>query len=521
MVKVVDFHTQFSVHELPGYGRLPADEGRNILAGIAPLLPKILLIADGTKLAVETHQIDTPMLRRSRAILNEVGDIVGVKRLASGEKQGLTKCRVDSPTEISIELIAPDLEAGEHASRDELLDLARVDMSPQLEVVHSAFRDRIVDLQASGCTPPSKTDWQSLVDIGRKYLEMNRQEYAEADAFGSEARLGPLKFSEWRAIAESICAEGFARACIEDCNLAHTGDFSATRFLLMPPTAISSDDVTICIERALANSNSELQDEIKSCFILTAADDGISCDDSDYSYPLLIGSGDTFIMPRYSRLANPYLFLLSRLMRKYEQDLTTARDEREAPFQADLHKLFENENYVIAAPNAKLHEDNGNDLTDIDAAIYEKTTNSVYLFQLFWPDVQADDLKRSDKQYKRLRGKTKWLYDVRGWVDNHSIEELIDRLKLQDCDIDITSLHVKYIMLSRWWTNFSGKKPYDAAGAWVSWSYFQLLLKKSENSNAALAYAYAEARKYLQESRSLSGKKTNYQLGNISVLLTI
>lgn len=520
MIKVADIHAEFCVNEFPGYGKPSLEKARNILRGIGLILPRLVLQANGAALLSDNEVLDTDLLDWTTDILDELGKIIGLERLAACEKLRLTQCTVNSEKHIVIKRLGPDLEAAEHSARNRLLDLEKANIATELQQNIESYKKWHAEWMLDHSDNVSPEFFRKLVEIGRRFAELGRSEFVEAEAFGADSKIGPLTFGQWRKVAETIFAEGFARAHVQDVAMVLSGSAHPAGYLQQLPISISPADLKGFFGDLLPTDDQALYEELRSCFVLNVDQIKRYGDVPDYPNPPLVESGDTVIILKYTRFANPYEFFLSQLLLKYESDLVLARDERETPFQNDLHGLFADKNYIVGKPNTVLHRDDGTDLTDIDAAVYEKETNSLYLFQLYWPDTFATDLRRRENQYKRLRKKTKWLVEVQGWIDGNSVDELLARLGLSGTDIATSAVQIKLIVLSRSWTKFSGKAPYHAGGVWLSWSYFRLLLKQARNLSAPLAEVYGSAQDRVEKRGALKDLPRFYRVGGVEVIVT-
>jgi hypothetical protein len=77
----------------------------------------------------------------------------------------------------------------------------------------------------------------------------------------------------------------------------------------------------------------------------------------------------------------------------FEDEWRTAATDpnlREPPFREQMYAVLCGPNYV-SGKNLKLKRPDGTEATDIDAVLYERTTNVIYLIQLKWPDVSVGE----------------------------------------------------------------------------------------------------------------------------------
>lgn len=313
---------------------------------------------------------------------------------------------------LEIRKAVADEESLEHAERNAILDGEHADRANVRRRIDTLMEQTVLSRCVRGYAGSSQ-ELAAYKDIGRQYLEFYISEYAEAEAFADSSIIGPLTFAQWKRIAINVCALGFAKALLKDLDLFERGRFTVEGFSLMPPTCISAEELRECFHVPETSGCPDLFDQIASCLILSEANA-----DADYgasgAQPILVRVRDELLMPRHTRLGNPYMFLATRLAQIYRHELRRIVLEREKKFQDDLTQRLAPEYYLFGTPNVLLYRANRTLLTDIDAVVYEKETNCLYLVQLKWFAIY-EDFDERENQYEKLQEKgTEWIDKVQG-----------------------------------------------------------------------------------------------------------
>lgn len=489
MIKVADFSAELCRNDFAGVVKQPVADTNIIARGIGELLPKLVIRSTQEQpIAIDNGP---QVFAAARTTLRETGALLKFQRQANAEQYGLNQCNVLAADVLEIKKVVTDEEALEHADRNALLDGEHADRAGirrQIDtLMEQTVRTRRVDGYAG-----SRQELAAYKEIGRQYLEFYISEYVEAEAFADSSIIGPLSFAQWKRIAINVCALGFAKASLEDINLLERGQFTIEGFSLMPLTRISAEELHECFHIPEVSGCPDLFDQIASCLILSEVN--ASADYGPHgASPILVRVRDKVFMPRYARLGNPYMFLLTRLAQVYRHDLRRIVSERERKFQDDVSQRLAPEYYVFGTPNAPLYRANKTLLTDIDAVVYEKETNFLYLVQLKWFALY-EDFEDREEQYDKLREKgTEWIEKVQGWVDRTPSVDLLKHVGLGSAGADPETLRVRLIMLNRGWTRFSGKEMFDTRAAWMSWSRLSWMLRGAQLCGSQLDEAWQKA----------------------------
>lgn len=513
MIKVADFYAELAQRDFAGVRKDPKGLAKVMILAIGRLLPEMMK-ATRVDAGITLPATDTEF-QAVRNSMVETGQLLDLKTLADGEEYKLVACRVCGPDEIEIRTVTASEEALEHRDRDALLDAEHSERLDDRKRIDNSFEQAWRARFAAGPVGDSQA-LAAFRETGRRYLEFFASEYAEADAFAGGTEIGPLTFAQWKQIIVNVCSLGFAKAWLEDITLLEKRQFNPLGFLTLIPTQISDAELRECFQVPGVPEQSELFEKVKACLVLDEKNANLDYG-PDGAIPCLVSLGGAMFAPRYSRLGNPYLFLVQCLAKVYSFQMRRILAERESKFQDDLVALLRSNLYLFGEPNVKLPEGKQT-LTDIDSVVYERSTNCLYLIQLKWLAVYARELARREKQHDELLNKAGgWVQKVDNWVGEVGHDKVLQTVGLGDMAIDPAKLTVRLLVLNRWWARFSGKEPFDVRAAWLSWSRLKLLAREVPSGSAPLDYIYLRAQSMLMPVFTPVTTPKSYTIAGLTV----
>jgi hypothetical protein len=187
--------------------------------------------------------------------------------------------------------------------------------------------------------------------------------------------------------------------------------------------------------------------------------------------PLIKVSEQQYIRSIRGFLDGAFEFALFRLHNSFPKDWDRNVNTREKTFKEHLYMLFDNDRF-LCVPHAILLESNGKVSTDIDAAVVDKVTGEIALFQLKWQDPTSYSsfaLKSKKNNYNEQT--QKWINVVDTWLKNSSEAELASKIGIKKKYIKKDK--VLLFVLGRHHGNYSGISKPTSKCAWVQW--YQLL----------------------------------------------
>lgn len=200
-----------------------------------------------------------------------------------------------------------------------------------------------------------------------------------------------------------------------------------------------------------------------------------------YSIPLIQIGGNSLIKSVGGLLTRPFDFLLAELRRCYPQDCDRAVALRESQFRNDLYHLFP-ERHLMGIPcPVKLRSAAGSTATDIDAAVFDRRTGSLGLFQLKWQDPFGSSMrKRASRKDNFLESGNRWVQAVAGWLSTRSPREIAQQFRLP-ASREIGTNSVYLFALGRNFAHFSGDTGMDPRAAWGIWPQVVRLAVEGRN----------------------------------------
>ena len=188
-------------------------------------------------------------------------------------------------------------------------------------------------------------------------------------------------------------------------------------------------------------------------------------------------NSSTVIFSIAGTLSSPFDFMLAELYRLYRKDWDHAVNEREEHFRKELYELFPPQRFAKAANPVKLKSD-GNVVTDIDAALFDRTTGTLGLFQLKWQDPFGTSMrKRNSKMMNFLNETNRWVSAVNSILlqDPKALDHLFGTGAFSTHE----ARRIHLFVIGRHFSHFSGDARQDSRAAWGTWSQMLRLYRES------------------------------------------
>lgn len=142
------------------------------------------------------------------------------------------------------------------------------------------------------------------------------------------------------------------------------------------------------------------------------------------------GNG-TYIRPVSSLLKSPYSSFMDMQKWRNKNATNAFSAHREEWFRTELYAKFQGRRYITVNGNIKLRKDS-RVLTDVDAAIYDKTNGELALFQLKWQDYYTNDIKSLRSKASNLVFELdNWSNSINAWLSAVSKEDIVKTFRLK------------------------------------------------------------------------------------------
>lgn len=148
--------------------------------------------------------------------------------------------------------------------------------------------------------------------------------------------------------------------------------------------------------------------------------------------PMLIEICDGYLLsPVSSIFRNPFEGIRILAERRSNQAQASIRKPRESWMVSELCNLFLGNRYAIVDHPTRLRR-NRNTVTDIDAAVLDRTTGELGLFQLKWQDFSINEIKQARSKAKNFVDQVdSWAQKTGLWVNEFGTNALCKTLRLK------------------------------------------------------------------------------------------
>ena len=193
--------------------------------------------------------------------------------------------------------------------------------------------------------------------------------------------------------------------------------------------------------------------------------------------PFLSVNSNTVVFSIAGTLSSPFDFMLAELNRRYRKDWDHAVNEREEGFRKELYDLFPAQRFVKTAKPLLLKNE-GVVATDIDAAVFDRATGTLGLFQLKWQDPFGTSMRKRYSKMMNFHSETnRWVSAVSSFLlqNPNALDHLLGDGVLRTHD----AKRIHLFVIGRHFSHFSGEAPRDSRAAWGMWPQVLRLFKES------------------------------------------
>jgi hypothetical protein len=146
--------------------------------------------------------------------------------------------------------------------------------------------------------------------------------------------------------------------------------------------------------------------------------------------PLLVDLGNGLLLRPVASLArNPFETVTSLIQVRGIQRTNAIALPREEWLRTDIYSLFQGNRYVCTQGNVNLRSA-GQTLTDVDAAVFDRTTGELALFQLKWQDYSTADLRSLRSKAKNLCQELEhWTQSILTWLGENTADKMAETFR--------------------------------------------------------------------------------------------
>jgi hypothetical protein len=237
-------------------------------------------------------------------------------------------------------------------------------------------------------------------------------------------------------------------------------------------------------EKATTRSESSLVDEIASALaadpiVISKAINAFTLEQANAAYhaavpgvaaaPLVRIGADQLVWSVYGLMTEPFFFLTRELKRRDAQGYHNSAYLREAVFRQDLYELFQDKRFVTSSGRIELRRDVGDVRTDIDAAVFDRKTGTLGLFELKSQDPFARSTAELTRQRDNFLYANRQISGVLTWLIQHRPDELLVRVDARAAKT-FRVQKVYPFVLGRYLARFNDGPEPDRRAAWGTWT---------------------------------------------------
>lgn len=198
--------------------------------------------------------------------------------------------------------------------------------------------------------------------------------------------------------------------------------------------------------------------------------------------PLVRNALGQIALSRHGLLSEPFIFLTRELRRLDPQGYHNAAYRREEVFRQDLYARFTDKRFVTSPGRIELRRAQGDVRTDIDAAIFDRKTGTLALFELKSQDPFARTVAELDRQRDNVLYANRQVSGILDWITRHGADEVLKRIDARTARTFRVQKVLPFV-LGRYLAHFSGGAEPDRRAAWGAWPRVLRLLEEGTSGN--------------------------------------
>jgi hypothetical protein len=191
--------------------------------------------------------------------------------------------------------------------------------------------------------------------------------------------------------------------------------------------------------------------------------------------PLVRLDGDRLVWSLNGLLTEPLLFLTRELKRRLGAEYHNAAFLREGLFRHDLYALFGDRRFVTSTGRIELRRAAGDVRTDVDAAVFDRKSGTLALFEMKSQDPFARSTAELARQRDNVLYANRQVSGVLAWIQQHGADALLARIDARTART-FRVQKVYPFVLGRYLAHFNDGAEPDRRAAWGTWPQVLRLL---------------------------------------------
>lgn len=137
-------------------------------------------------------------------------------------------------------------------------------------------------------------------------------------------------------------------------------------------------------------------------------------------------------------------------------------------FRRDLYGLFSDKRFVTSSARLELRGTTGDVRTDIDAAVLDRKSGTLGLFELKSQDPFAQSAAELHRQRANILFANRQIAGIADWINRHGSDEILKRLDAKT--VKTFRVHKAFhLVLGRYLVHFNDGAAPDKRAAWATW----------------------------------------------------
>jgi len=235
--------------------------------------------------------------------------------------------------------------------------------------------------------------------------------------------------------------------------------------------------------------------------------------------PLLLDLGNGLVLcPISSLIRNPFHSIAILQELRCPRNKIGLSYPRENWMRTDLYALFQGTRYQCLGGSIKIRGGNAI-ITDIDAAIFDRLTGELALFQLKWQDYATNDIRQLRSKASNLTSDLdEWADKITAWVDQNSLRRLATcfHLKLRKSE-SITSYHLFAVSRVAARMQGFGFETHSASLAIANWPQFVRMRCEAGPAERVFHELHQRLRRRMKEPATVQPLSVTIQVSGCSV----
>lgn len=236
--------------------------------------------------------------------------------------------------------------------------------------------------------------------------------------------------------------------------------------------------------------------------------------------PIIALGAEQVIVSHRGVHTDPFRFLTRELRRRAPDAYHTAAIAREDAFRTDLFALFGHRRFITSPGRIELRRKQGSIGTDIDAAVFDRKTGTLAVFELKSHEPFARSSSELERTQANVRAAGRQVAGMLDWLNRHGADEILNRMDRRTAK-GFRVHRVQPFVLGRHLIDGGEGPPLDPRAVWATWPTILRLLNhqpvETLGANPITTLAASVARSESLVSPRSVQQETTIDLGPVTL----